>query len=80
MSTLNHAVAAQGIRFYCLRGRPLEDMRSLRGYLGRRKKAQICATEASGCRWLGRGGSYELVREILARGDACWMAINTSAR
>jgi lauroyl/myristoyl acyltransferase len=78
MSTLNHAVAAQGIRFYCVRGQALEETRVLRGYLGRRKKAQVCATEASGCRWLGAGGSYAVIREILSRGDACWLAIDVA--
>jgi lauroyl/myristoyl acyltransferase len=36
-------------------------------------KTQNVWIEQAGCRWVRRGGSYEVLRALLRRGEVCWM-------
>lgn len=72
MINLGHALAARGHPVYGC-GWVTPDDSPLGGDGGRWWKTQMSWIEASGCRWLGRGGTYPLLRALLERGELCWL-------
>jgi cytochrome P450/lauroyl/myristoyl acyltransferase len=72
MLNLAHALAARGHSVYGSGGFTLDDS-PLRGHHGRWWKTQMIWGEEAGWRWVGRGGSYPLLRSLLERGELCWM-------
>ncbi|MFL5820364.1 MAG: hypothetical protein ACJ76S_06740 [Solirubrobacteraceae bacterium] len=72
MLNLAHAVVAHGHPGYASGGPTLAES-PLDGTEGRWWKTQMMWVEEAGCRWVGRGGSYELFRALLQRGELCWL-------
>ena len=72
MLNLAYAVAARGHPGYASGLITLEDS-PLRGHAGRWWKTQMMWVEEAGCRWVGRGDSYSLLRALLERGELCWL-------
>ncbi len=72
---LIHALAARGHRVYLSGGRSLDEP-PLHGHDGLWTKTQNVWVEQAGCRWVRRGGSYEVIEELLRRGETVWMAFD----
>lgn len=69
---LVHALQARGLRLNLSGGRRLWEP-PLRGHQGRWVKTQNVWAEEAGARWVRKPGSFEVVRELLRRGELCWM-------
>jgi lauroyl/myristoyl acyltransferase len=76
---LARRLQATGRRLYISRWARLEDEGPQEGPRARYLPAKVARLEAAGARYVGRGGSYAIFRELLARGETCWMAIDTAA-
>jgi len=72
---LVHAIAARGHKVYLSGGRSLDEP-PLSGHDGLWTKTQNAMIEDAGCRWVRRGGSYELVEALLRRGELAWMSFD----
>jgi lauroyl/myristoyl acyltransferase len=83
MPALQHALtlrmAAAGRRFYISRWDKIDSPRLGTGARARYVPTKVDRLERAGARFVGRGGSYALIRELLGRGEACWLAIDTTA-
>lgn len=69
---LVHALQARGLRMNLSGGRRQWEP-PLRGHEGRWIKTQNVWAEEAGARWVRKPGSFEVVRELLRRGELCWM-------
>lgn len=65
-------------RLYISRWARVEDEAAQSGPRARYLPAKVRRLEAVGARYVGRGGSYAIFAELLRRGEACWMAIDTA--
>ena len=72
-------LAAAGRRFYISRWDKIESTRIATGARAHYVPVKVARLEAAGARYVGRGGSYALIRELLGRGETCWLAIDTIA-
>jgi lauroyl/myristoyl acyltransferase len=72
-------LAAAGRRFYISRWDKIENTRVATGARAHYVPVKVARLEAAGARYVGRGGSYALIRELLRRGETCWLAIDTIA-
>ena len=83
MADLQTALAQRLARadrhFYIARWQNAEDERFQGGPRGRYVPAKVARLEAAGARFVGRGGTYPIFRELLGRGETCWLAIDTAA-
>ncbi len=73
------AAAEMGFKLYLSGGhRPEEG--AIPGHTGRWTKTQNLWQEASGNRWVHKGNSYIVLREVLRNGGICWLAWDTLGR
>jgi lauroyl/myristoyl acyltransferase len=72
--SLVFALASRGVKVYLSGGHRPDDEFELHGRQGVWTAAQNRWVEESGARWVHRGGSYPLLRELLRRGEVVWMA------
>lgn len=68
-----YALAARGVKVYVSGSNWGGDV-SRRGRRGRWTQMQDRGLEATGSRWIHRGGSYPLFRALLERGEVCLLA------
>lgn len=78
MALTRHLAAAER-RLYISRWQKSEGERYATGPRARYVPEKIARLEHAGARFVGRGGSHPLIRELLGRGEACWLAIDTAA-
>jgi lauroyl/myristoyl acyltransferase len=69
---LVHALQARGLRVNLSGGRRLWEP-PLEGHEGRWIRTQNVWVEEAGARWVRKPGSFEVLRELLRRGELCWM-------
>ena len=83
MASFQHALtlrlAADGARLYIARWDKIEPGKVTTGSRARYLPAKVARLERDGARFVGRGGAYAIFRELLARGETCWLAIDTAA-
>ncbi len=72
-------VAEAGRHLYISRWQKVEAERISTGARAHYVPRKIARLEKAGARFVGRGGSYPLIRELLGRGETCWLAIDTVA-
>lgn len=72
------ALAEQGFKAYVVRKRPARET-NLRGLMGARSAGILRRLEADGWRFLQPGGLFALMRELLARGEICMLAIDAAS-
>ena len=68
-----------GTHLYISRWQKVEAERISTGARAHYVPRKIARLEKAGARFVGRGGSYPLIRELLGRGETCWLAIDTVA-
>jgi hypothetical protein len=79
MLNLHMALAENGFKIYASGGhRPEEG--PIPGYTGRWTKTQNLWLEESGNRWVHKGDSYVVLREVLRHRGICWLAWDTRGR
>ena len=78
MALTRHLAAAER-RLYISRWQKIEGERYATGPRARYVPEKVARLERAGARFVGRGGSYPLIRELLGRGETCWLAIDTAA-
>jgi lauroyl/myristoyl acyltransferase len=83
MAALQHALAMRlaedDVRFYIARWDKIKPGHVTSSSRGRYLPAKVARLEAAGARFVGRGGTYPVFRELLQRGETCWLAIDTAA-
>lgn len=83
MASFQHALTLRladgGRRFYIARWEKIRPGHTTTGSRGRYLPAKLARIERDGARFVGRGGTYPIFRELLERGEACWLAIDTAA-
>jgi lauroyl/myristoyl acyltransferase len=83
MAALQHALALRlakdDARFYIARWDKIKPGKVTAGSRARYLPAKVARLEAAGARFVGRGGTYPIFRELLQRGQTCWLAIDTAA-
>jgi lauroyl/myristoyl acyltransferase len=79
-AVLFYALGARGVTTYLARFRKVEDDPVRFGPRARWTKMNLRWSEDLGCRWVGRGGSYEVFRALLERGEVCWMPFDVPGR
>lgn len=67
-------------RLWISRWRRLEEERHQTGARATYLPAKVERLEAAGARFVGRGGSYAVLRELLKRKEVCWLAIDTASQ
>jgi lauroyl/myristoyl acyltransferase len=72
-------VSRSGRLFYIARWQKVKDEQLQGGPRGRYVTAKVARLENAGARFVGRGGTYPIFRELLKRGETCWLAIDTAA-
>jgi lauroyl/myristoyl acyltransferase len=75
MLSLVHALSAQGHKIYISGGHRLHEPPPV-GHYGRWVIAQNRWVEEAGSRWVHRGDSYPVLRELLRRGAICYLAFD----
>jgi lauroyl/myristoyl acyltransferase len=78
MALTRHLAAAER-RLYISRWQKIEGERHATGPRARYVPEKVARLERAGARFVGRGGSYPLICELLGRGETCWLAIDTAA-
>ncbi|MGZ5307748.1 MAG: LpxL/LpxP family acyltransferase [Solirubrobacterales bacterium] len=76
---LTRRMATAGRRLYISRWQKITAERYPRGARARYVPEKVARLEGTGARFVGRGGSYPLIHELLRRGEHCWLAIDTAA-
>ena len=83
MAAFQHALALRlaedDARFYIARWDKIKPGKVTSGSRGRYLPEKVARLEAAGARFVGRGGTYPIFRELLQRGETCWLAIDTAA-
>jgi lauroyl/myristoyl acyltransferase len=83
MASFQHALALRladdDASFYIARWDKIKPGKVTHGSRSRYLPAKVARLERDGARFVGRGGAYAVFRELLARGETCWLAIDTAA-
>jgi lauroyl/myristoyl acyltransferase len=83
MASFQHALtlrlAEDRRRLYIARWDKIKPGHATVGPRGRYLPAKVARLEGDGARFVGRGGTYPIFRELLGRGETCWLAIDTAA-
>jgi lauroyl/myristoyl acyltransferase len=83
MASLQHALALRlsedDARFYIARWDKIKPGKVTAGSRARYLPAKVARLEAAGARFVGRGGTYPIFRELLSRNQTCWLAVDTAA-
>ena len=76
MLSAHLALAARGFKIYLSGGHPPEES-VVHGYSGLWVKTQNLWMEQAGNRWIHKGNSFVVLREVLLQGGICWLAWDT---
>jgi lauroyl/myristoyl acyltransferase len=79
MLSAHLALAARGFKIYLSGGHPPEES-VVHGYSGLWVKTQNLWMEQAGNRWVHKGNSFVVLREVLLQGGICWLAWDTIGR
>lgn len=83
MASFQHALAlrlgADNARLYIARWDKIKPGKVTTGSRSRYLPTKVARLERAGARFVGRGGAYAVFRELLERGETCWLAIDTAA-